>query len=352
MIVDSIAYQTVACDLGSGSPAPSMILISPWGRVKSTSGDYVLDELSARLIVDAFAAHGVDLPIDFEHQTLGGKYAPPSGKAPAAGWIKSLSVRPGEGLFARVVWTAEAAADIARRVYRYLSPVLLVRRDDQRAVELHSAALTNKPAIVRMTALVNKDTSKTGVLTMNLEELLTELRGILGLGADADASAVAARVRELADSAKAVANSNADLSQVVCRDDYERAVHRAEAAEDKLQQLELRAFIDEGSKAGKITPFMRSRWEQMFLVNPDQARDWLKSAPQVAPADGRVVTKHASSVPPHNGSQRQTVIAKATHEWDGESLLQDIVDKVAHVNGELRQEKLPLLTDAEVAMIA
>lgn len=187
---------------------------------------------------------------------------------------------------------------------------------------------------------------------MNLKELLAELRGILGLGADADASAVLARVRELADPADTTMSPNTDLSQVVCRNDYERVVHRAEAAEDKLQQLELRAFIDEGSKAGKITPFMRPRWERMFLVNPDQARGWLKDAAQTMPAEGSVLTRHASPVSSAHGSQRHVVICEATHQWDEESVLQDIVDKVAHINGELRQKKLPALTDAELTMIA
>lgn len=351
MAIDSTVYQAVVCEIGSGSPPPSVILISPWGRVKSSSGDYVLDELSARLIVDAFAAHGVDLPIDYEHQTLGGDYSSPSGKAPAAGWIKSLSVRPGEGLFAHVVWTAEAVADLARRAYRYLSPVVMVRRHDRRPVQLHSVALTNKPAIVGMEAVVNKHLlNQTGVSPMNLEELLVELRGILGLGADADASALLARVRELADAGAASVNSDTDLSQVVCRGDYEQAVHRAEAAEDKLQQMELRAFIEEGSNAGKITPFMRPRWERMFLVNPEQARDWLENSQQVMPASGRRIPRHAA--PSAHGSQRQSVIAKAAHQWEEESVLQDIVDKVAHVNGELRQAKLPQLNDAELAMIA
>ena len=34
--------------------------------------------------------------------------------------------------------------------FRYLSPVLLIRKSDRRAVGLHSAAVTTKPAIPRM----------------------------------------------------------------------------------------------------------------------------------------------------------------------------------------------------------
>ena len=68
------------------SGVPTRVRIAPWGRVESTSGMFVVDEESARLVLEAFEEHGTDLPIDYEHQTLGGQFASPSGPAPAAGW--------------------------------------------------------------------------------------------------------------------------------------------------------------------------------------------------------------------------------------------------------------------------
>jgi phage I-like protein len=132
------------------------VLIAPWGRVESSSGDFVVDEESARLALAAFAEHGTDLPIDYEHQTLGGDFASPSGQAPAAGWIKRLEADAAVGIFADVEWTPPAVEQLAARQYRYLSPVAIVRRADRKLIGLHSAALTNKPAIVGMPAIVNK----------------------------------------------------------------------------------------------------------------------------------------------------------------------------------------------------
>ena len=63
---------------------PSRILLAPWGQVESTNGSFVVDDDAAQMAVAAFEEHGTDLPIDFEHQTLGGVYASPSGQAPAA----------------------------------------------------------------------------------------------------------------------------------------------------------------------------------------------------------------------------------------------------------------------------
>ena len=133
------------------------ILIAPWGEVESTQGNFVVDQEALDATIEQFRQHGTDLPIDFEHQTLGGPYTSPDGLAPAAGWIKDLVGVDTVGLMARVEWTAVGLEHLHKRQYRYLSPVALIRKSDRRLVGLHSAALTNKPAIVGMEALVNRE---------------------------------------------------------------------------------------------------------------------------------------------------------------------------------------------------
>ena len=140
---------------GTGT-APKRVLLAPWGLVRSANGDFVVDEESGRLIAEALARQGTDIPIDYEHQTLGGTFASPSGQAPAAGWIKSLEVVANEGLVATVEWTESASEKLSAKEYRYLSPVALVRKRDRRLVGLHSAALTSKPAIEGMRPIVNR----------------------------------------------------------------------------------------------------------------------------------------------------------------------------------------------------
>ena len=81
---------------------------------------------------EALSAHGTDLPIDYEHQTLGGTYSSPNGQAPAAGWIKSLRSEPGIGLLAEIEWTEQARKMIAAKEYRYLSPVAIIRKNDRK----------------------------------------------------------------------------------------------------------------------------------------------------------------------------------------------------------------------------
>ena len=64
-----------------------------------------------------------------------------------------------------VEWTKKGREYIANKEYRYLSPVVLVKKADQHAAVFHSAALTNIPAITGMFAIINSD-----VLSIEEEE--------------------------------------------------------------------------------------------------------------------------------------------------------------------------------------
>src|SRR3989304_6178232 len=152
---DGEALALHSATLG-GETVPQRILLAPWGNVESSNGSFVVDEESTRLAVQAFEEHGTDLPIDYEHQTLGGVYASPSGQAPAAGWIKRIFAESGVGLLAEIEWTEQAKQRLADKEYRYLSPVAIIRKTDRKLVAIHSAALTNKPAIVGMQPIVNR----------------------------------------------------------------------------------------------------------------------------------------------------------------------------------------------------
>lgn len=127
---------------------PEVIQLLPLGAVTSTKGNFFVDKESYRLMSSAMQQHGVDIVVDYEHQTLSG------GKAPAAGWIKELMLTD-TGIDVRVEWTDEAAAYLSNRQYRYTSPVILARKTDGKAVKLLSLALTNSPAIDGMVPIVN-----------------------------------------------------------------------------------------------------------------------------------------------------------------------------------------------------
>jgi phage I-like protein len=123
------------------------VLLVPWGTVESKRGTFILDREAACAVVAEFTKNRTALVIDYEHQTLGGDLSSPDGKAPAAGWIEELVIEENIGLKGLVQWTDKARDSIRAGEYRYLSPVLMIRQSDKRAVALHSAALTNVPAI-------------------------------------------------------------------------------------------------------------------------------------------------------------------------------------------------------------
>lgn len=148
--------------------------------------------------------------IDYEHQTLN---AAKNGQpAPAAGWIKSATWRPGEGMFSAVEWTAAAKAAIDAGEYRYISPVISYDASGQ-VTGLQLAALTNFPALLGMDAVVsalnthfNPDPQETHM------ELLTALIAALGLPAASTGDQAITAVTALKAAADAALGQVAELT--------------------------------------------------------------------------------------------------------------------------------------------
>lgn len=301
--------------LPQGQGPPSLVLVAPWGEVKSAKGTFLVDGESVRLVIEAFRAHGTDIPVDYEHQSLGGEYASPSGQAPAAGWIRALRVvEPGEaveepGLFAEVEWTEAARKRLSAKEYRYLSPVVLVRKSDRRMVALHSAALTNKPAIVGMKAIVNSEAlpaedardgrSSAGSLSLETEAL----RRRLELPADSDS-------REILIAAEARLASLA--AESIRREAEERVV--------------------EATRAGKLTGAQRQWALGLAMKDPAAFDEWLRTAP-VLVSPGRI-SPPAGEDPANQ--RRLALIASARAEFRSQPELALITSEQAWIRGALR----------------
>ena len=69
--------------------APETIFVLPIGHVVSSKGEFDVDEESYKAMKAQIAKRGVDLVVDYEHQTLKGC------EAPAAGWVKELKLEDG-----------------------------------------------------------------------------------------------------------------------------------------------------------------------------------------------------------------------------------------------------------------
>ncbi len=286
----------------TGDNIPTQVLIAPWGQVESTNGSFVVDEESVRFAIDAFNEHATDLPIDYEHQTLGGTYASPDGRAPAAGWIKRLESKPGVGLVAHIEWTQQATTMLTAKEYRYLSPVAMIRKSDRKLVAIHSAALTNKPAIKGMQPIVNK-----AQLEMSVDEgvnPLAQLRADLKLEVDADAQEVLVA-----------------------------ASKRLMDLERQTQQRHIDQRISEALRAGKLVEAQRTWAETLVAKEEGLFDEWFRTAPVVVvvgitPAPEGVEASH---------HHRLKVTTRARSEFRSHSLLNSLTSEEAFISDALRE---------------
>lgn len=321
---------------------PSRILLLPWGDVESSSGDFIIDDGAAQAIVAAFKAKDIDIVIDHEHATLGGKFSTPDGTAPAMGWIKSLDVKRGVGIFGDVEWTKRGASFIANKEYRYLSPTIMMRQADRRVVRIHSASLTNIPAIKGMAAIANKDGGST---VDKYEQLLGRLREAMGKP-EATESEIIAAIQAAVTTASANKDSD-DESMFVLREKFDAAESRATTAEKQLKEIACKQFIENGERAGKITGGTKEHWLEMYQENSERAEKMLKSQPQIAPAEGRLITPGGASRA--SKSSRQGIIRTANCEFIGDmDELLKITNKENYINMRLTESGEKLLTPDEV----
>lgn len=111
---------TIANSVSLEQGVPSQFLILPLGLVHSQKGDFLIDNESFNHIQQDFKGRQLQLPVDYEHQTL------KDVQAPAAGWIKELLLKR-DGIYGIVDWTTRATEYLKNREYRYCSPVIEIR---------------------------------------------------------------------------------------------------------------------------------------------------------------------------------------------------------------------------------
>jgi phage I-like protein len=288
---------------------PDVIRLLPLGLVKSQKGDFIVDEESFKSIKNNFEKRGIDIVIDYEHQTL------EDVQAPAGGWIKDLFIQDG-AIAAKVEWTPKAYEYLKNKEYKYLSPVVLVRKSDKKAVVLHSAALTNTPAIDGMFAIVNSiniDEFEEGGNKMDLKQLAA----LLGLPEDATEEQVLQAIKtvlgehkELKEKAEKKDGEDGKTEQVANKVicgllgiDSESAKTEDVAAaimalknpanfvpvsefnklKERLDKKDGEELVTKALKAGKITAAQKEWAEEYALKDPEGFKKFIEKAPQAVP---------------------------------------------------------------------
>lgn len=317
---EAVAFSICAAALPD-SPAAEWIKLAPLGRVQGRDGrgpyDFG-DRAHAASVVAASKAYmaspasgadaGVDLLIDYDHAfDLAASQG--RGAAPAAGWIKDLEAR-GDGIWARVEWTATAAARMQAREYRYVSPTFNFAQDGK-VLRIVRAALTNHPNL-NLPALAAAGLHQDPEMDPTLKAFLEAL----GLAAGTTLDAALAHVRGMA---TATAATRADLDRIatsvglaagatadaiataaVARGTAEpdpklwvpMATYTATASALSALQAETldrtaEAAIGKAMEEGKITPANRDHFLKVYKADPAGWTAFASVLPVVVPPGNR-----------------------------------------------------------------
>jgi phage I-like protein len=256
--MNSLTARACNQPLSADSGAPDWIQLLPAGPaiVGSDGRAWSLPDPSA--LVTAFAARNKPLVVDWEHAS---EHRAPKGlDAPAAGWVDRIEERAG-AIYGHVEWTAKAAAQIAAKEYRFLSPVFTYRKADAAIVALTSAGLTNQPNL-NLTALNQEQPPMD----------LALITAALGLSDSADIPAIVAAINALKSESAAAANraETPPLDKFIPRADYDAALQRATNAEQQLatvskerQATEITALVESALQAKKIIPATKDYYVAM-----------------------------------------------------------------------------------------
>lgn len=339
-----------------------------------------LDKEQGEAIVKAFDEHGADVPIDYHHSTSAVEDHEVE-KAPAAGWIKRLEYIAGDGLYAQVEWSLEAAAEIEARKYKYVSPVILLEKKTKRITEIHSVALTNRPRTINAQELLEaaenlnmattNDAGATSGTTDNLKavaDLMAALRSAgVAIAEQADLTAVLTAATEFISANSEPATTEEEIEPK--KNDEESA---AKAAVETLkaasiENMQKRLAELEAERTERVAADKTGRVEKLVgdmvaanKLNPNDAKA-MASARVLAEKDEKAFGELFDSIPAYGptGSQtrgagspetgaRARLILSASREYDGNKRIGCGAKKRYYVDAALVEEGLSALDAKEV----
>ncbi|HHV7522982.1 TPA: phage protease [Burkholderia orbicola] len=297
------------------SPSAGTLQLLPAGEFRANDGRPVecaawrVTPDGAQRIVAAVNARKSLMVIDYDHQTLS---AATSGtQAPAAGWIKAVEWRDGEGLFATdFEWTNRGQQYVAAKEYRYLSPVFTYDADGN-VLQLINVALTNNPALDELnevmlaaaSRLVDADFVPNPPKEPSMKELMAVLRLLLKLPETATEAQATASLQALAGKVGATAAASVDLAELIdARDTRIAALSsatpdpakyvpietmtalRAQVAQltNQSQQGQLDTVITAALSDGRLLPAQESWARELGKSNFAQLSSYLDTAEPIA----------------------------------------------------------------------
>jgi phage I-like protein len=190
-----------AIDVGSGEPPSEFRIFTP-GVNETTKGDFVFDEEAAKLVMQEYARHGVEMMIDLEHFSLPDEND--NVKDPdARGWC-TLEMRGAELWAANVRWTPDGDQRLRERRQRYISPAFAFNADSLQITRLYNIAICAIPATYEAPPLMaasKRSGAKLGTLSIEVKKMdfLKMVCKALGLAEDTTAEDAMKAIKALAE---------------------------------------------------------------------------------------------------------------------------------------------------------
>jgi phage I-like protein len=288
----SALIALAACSFALPSGSDNVVAIQltptgdflPWDGRDIPSGHWHIDRAVASRVITRFNARKNDRVLDYEHQTL---LAATNGQpAPAAGWIKGLEWREGEGLFGTVELTARARQAINDGEYKYVSPVFSFDKQSGDVLDIQMAAITNNPAIDGMGPLALRAAATFGI---NLDEetpmnkLLVALCAALTLSATTtEDEAIAALTARLA------VDPLADVRKALGAGDSENVAGIVAACTALKSKADASSVEPDPAKFVSITAFDEVK-NSLAVLTAKQRADQVNALVETGLADGRLV---------------------------------------------------------------
>ncbi|QDH35842.1 phage protease [Porphyrobacter sp. YT40] len=308
----AVIASALALPVEGGAPARRFRIV-PFGTFGGRDGRgpwQLRDKAHAEQVIAATKAflNGVDMVVNYDHQSEYAAVPGVGGVAKAAGWINPDSLEVGaDGIYVSADWTAAAEAALQAREYRYYSPHFRARPGTGELTRLVNVGLTNSPNI-EVSALASQEAGAFNEGSpMKKIAMLLSASALTALGLKADSedeaainaidklidektgnAAILASVRtrfKLADDAGEEAVLAAiDSAAAAGEPDPSKFVPIAVVTDIQkqlgaLQEDKILACVEGAIKAGKLTPAQRDWALKLGRKDVSELNSYLATAP-------------------------------------------------------------------------
>ncbi|MFO6448925.1 phage protease [Erythrobacter sp. NE805] len=308
----AVIASAIAVPVQDGAPAKRFRIV-PFGYFSGRDGRgpwLLRDKAHAERVIAATKAflNGVDLLVNYDHQSEFSAVPGVGGMAKAAGWVSPDTLEVGDdGIYVTAEWTEAAEAALQAREYRYYSPHFRADKATGELTRIVNVGLTNSPNI-EVSALASQEAGafNEGSPMKKIAMLLSaSALTALGLKADSeDEAAINAIDKLIEDRGKDAAILASVRTHIKLKDDAdEEAVLNAlkaaaEAGEPDpskyvpihalkdvqkqlgaLQEDKVLAAVDAAIEEGKLTPAQRDWALKLGKQDISELNSFLATAP-------------------------------------------------------------------------